>query len=125
MTRNKKKPHLGPWRKRMHRPARLQAAVKWRAAYGSKDIVRGYARWFGVDLICAITDLRMIGVAVDAECEQQVRRTIAARAEARSRRCAEKLAERPKPIPFEWPTDWPLEWILDEQDSKPAATTET
>lgn len=49
--RKKKNSNLGPRRKRMRRPARLMAAVKWRAGYGGKNIVRGYARWFGVDLI--------------------------------------------------------------------------
>ena len=69
----------------MRRPARLQAAVKWRAGYGGKNIVRGYARWFGVDLVCAMVELCILGVAVDAEYEQKVRRAIAARAEARAR----------------------------------------
>jgi hypothetical protein len=56
------------------------AAVKWRSGYGGKNIVRGYARWFGVDPICAITELRMLGVAVDPDYEAQLRQTIAARA---------------------------------------------
>ena len=38
--------------------------------------MRGYARWFGVDLLCAIVELRMLGVAVEAEYEQQIRRTM-------------------------------------------------
>jgi hypothetical protein len=63
--RKKRKRNLGPRRKRMRRPARLMAAVKWRAGYGGKNIVRGYARWFGVDLVCAITELRMLDAVVD------------------------------------------------------------
>jgi hypothetical protein len=51
--RKKKNRNLGPRRKRMRRPARLMAAVTWLAGYGG-NAVRGYARWFGVDLICAI-----------------------------------------------------------------------
>lgn len=105
--RKKKNRNLGPRRKRMRRPARLQAAVKWRARYEGKNIVRSYARWFGVDLVCAIVELRMLGVAVDAEYEQQVRRTIAARAEARA-------AARTTPTEIEWPDDWPVEWIPSE-----------
>jgi hypothetical protein len=58
--RRKKNRNLGPRCKRMRRPARLQVAVKWRSGYGGKDIVRGYARWFGVDLVCAIVELRML-----------------------------------------------------------------
>jgi hypothetical protein len=114
--RKKKNRNLGPRRKRMRRPARLMAAVKWRAGYGGKNIVRGYARWFGVDLICAITELRMLGVAVDPEYEAQLRRSIAARAARRARRRAEKLAAKTRPVDIRWPDDWPVEWILTEPD---------
>jgi hypothetical protein len=116
MGKRKKNRNLGPRRKRMRRPARLMAAVKWRAGYGGKNIVRGYARWFGVDLVCAITELRMLGVAVDPEYEVQLRLTIAARAKWRARRRAEKLAAKTRPVEIEWPDDWPVEWILTEPD---------
>jgi hypothetical protein len=99
----------------MRRPARLQAAIKWRYGYRGKNIARGYARWFGVDLVCAIIELRMLGVAIDAEYEAQIRRTIAARAEARARRPAAKLAERTRPTEIEWPDDWPPEWIAGDE----------
>jgi hypothetical protein len=114
--RKNKNRNLGPRRKRMRRPARLMAAVKWRSGYGGKHLVRGYARWFGVDLICAITELRMLGVAVDPEYEAQLRRTIAARAGWRARRRAEKLATKTRPVEVEWPDDWPVEWIPSEAD---------
>lgn len=122
MGKRKKNRNLGPRRKRMRRPARLQAAVKWRAGYGDKNIVRGYARWFGVDLLCAIVELRMLGVTVDAEHEQQIRRTIAARAEARARWRAAKLAEKTRPIEIEWPDDWPIEWIPNDEEPESGAS---
>jgi hypothetical protein len=103
----------------MLRPARLQAAVKWRSGYGGKNIVRSYARWFGVDLVCAIVELRMLGVAIDAEYEQQVRRSIATRAEARARWRAAKLAAKTNPPEIDWPHDWPVEWIPSDQDDAP------
>ena len=115
--RKKKNRNLGPRRKRTRRPARLMAAVTWRAGYGGKNIVRGYARWFGVDLICAITELRMLGVAVDPEYEAQLRRAIAGRAAWRARRRAEKLAAKTRPIKIEWPDDWPVEWIPNEVEA--------
>jgi hypothetical protein len=114
--RKKKNRNLGPRRKRIRRPARLMAAVKWRAGYGGKSIVRGYARWFGVDLICAITELRMLSVAVDPEYEAQLRQSIAGRAAWRARRRAEKLAAKTRPVEISWPDDWPVEWILTEPD---------
>lgn len=115
--RKKRHRNLGPRRKRMRRPARLQAAIKWRSGYGGKNIVRGYARWFSVDLVCAIVELRMLGVAIDIEYEQQVRRSIAARTEARARWRAAKLAAKTNPPEIEWPDDWPAEWIPGDDDA--------
>ena len=43
----------------------MQAAVSWLEKYPGKKVVRGYARWFGVDLICAARELQMLGVALD------------------------------------------------------------
>jgi len=116
MAKRKNNRSLGPRRKRMRRPARLQAAVKWRSGYVGKNIVRGYARWFGVDLVCAIVELRMLGVVVDTEYEQQVRRTIAARADARARWRAAKRAAKTNPAEIEWPDDWPAEWISSDEE---------
>jgi hypothetical protein len=117
--RKKKNRNLGPRRKRMRRPARLLAAMKWRAGYGGKNLVRGYARWFGVDLICAIAELRMLGMAVDPEYEAQLRLTIAARAKWRARRRAEKLAAKTQTqaVDIEWPHDWPVEGILTDAET--------
>lgn len=74
--------NLGPSRKRMKRPARLPAARAWLQGLQGRRIVRAYARWFGVDLLCAVKELRMLGVAVDPEYEQQIRVTIETRAAA-------------------------------------------
>ncbi len=115
--RKKKNRNLGPRRKRMRRPARLIAAAKWRSSYGGNHIVKSYARWFGIDLICAVVELRMIGVDVAPEYEQQLRLTIAARAKARAKRAAEKLAAKTRPIEIEWPDDWPVEWIPTDDES--------
>lgn len=64
MRRRKKSKALPPRRLRMTRPQRLQAARLFIRGFGGKRIVVGYARWFGVDRICAITELQMLGVAV-------------------------------------------------------------
>jgi hypothetical protein len=104
--KKKKRQKLGPRRKRMRRPARLQAAVTWRSGYRGKDIVRGYARWFGVDLLCAMVELRMLGVAIDVEHEQRIRQAIAARAETRARQRTARLAAQTKSPTPEWSGDW-------------------
>lgn len=100
----------------MRRAARLQTAIKWRSGYRGKNIARGYARWFGVDLVCAIVELRMLGVAIDAEYEAQIRRTIAARAEARARQRAARLSKESERTDTECPDDWAPEWIAGDED---------
>lgn len=99
----------------MQRSARLQAAVKWRAGFGGKNIVRGYARWFGVDLICAVVELRILGVDIDIDYEKQLRSTIAARAQANARRRAEKLAAKTPPD-IGWLHDSPIRVVPIDDD---------
>lgn len=55
-----------PRRKSMRRPARLQSASHWIKTYTGKNIVRGYRKWFGVDMVCAIKELQLLGVKLDA-----------------------------------------------------------
>jgi len=60
----RRKKALPPRRKRMKRSARLQSAPHWLPTYTGKNIVRGYAKWFGVDLLCAVRELQLLGVEV-------------------------------------------------------------
>ena len=84
----KKESHRGPRRKRMTRGGRLSAAkaTRWVDQYKGKDIVAGYANWFGVDRLCAFIELRMLGVTTDPEREIQIKATIEAQTVARRRR---------------------------------------
>jgi hypothetical protein len=61
----KRKKALPPRRLRRKRSARLQAAGKWLAGFEGKHIARSYSHWFGVDRLCAIHELRMLGVQLD------------------------------------------------------------
>jgi hypothetical protein len=82
MMKNKKKKNSnGPRRKRMKRQARLQSAkdTKWLSKYMGKNPVRGYSRYFGVDLLCAINELRILGFAVDEKYEISVLQSIEAK----------------------------------------------
>ena len=84
----------------MRREARLQSAKNWLIRYEGKNIVRGYAKWYGVDLLCAIIELRMLGVHVDENYEANVRRSIKNRAKQRKqRRLARKEVEYDDPYP--------------------------
>ena len=56
-----------PRRKRMQRSARLQSAKYWIPTYNGGNIVKGYKKWFSVDLVCAIKELRMLGVTLDEQ----------------------------------------------------------
>ena len=89
MGKRKKRRHLGPRRKRMQRPARLQAAVKWRSGTEARTSSAG----------------TRVGLA-----------SIAARNEARTRLRAANLAKKSRAAAIEWPDDWPAEWILGDDD---------
>ena len=67
-----------PKRKRLTRKNRLGISKGWIGNYKGKNIIRGYAKWYGVDLLCAIKELRMNGVTVDEEYEIKVKKSIEA-----------------------------------------------
>lgn len=58
----KKKGKLGPKRKRMKREARLQSAKAWLKDYDGKHVIKSYSKWFGVDSICAMDELEILGL---------------------------------------------------------------
>lgn len=61
-----------PKRKRLKKQARLFVASSWIKEYNGKNIVSGYAKWFGVDKICAINELKIIGVIIPENVERQI-----------------------------------------------------
>jgi len=76
----------------MTREARLSCArdTGWVDQYEGKRIVKGYRKWFGVDSLCAIVELRLLGIAISSEYETSVRNSIQSAAEARKKRKAER-----------------------------------
>jgi len=85
---------LSPRRKRMTRSARLQAARHWLPTYTGPNILRGYAKWYGVDWNCAIKELEALGVAFDPAYAQSLRTTLANRAAARAERRQREIEEK-------------------------------
>lgn len=79
----------------MDRRARLDHARSkgWVASYPGKNIIKGYSQWFAVDAVCAVAELRMLGVAISEEREAEVRATALGRAEAGKRRRAAAAEE--------------------------------
>jgi len=75
MKKKKKKTNT-PKRKRLNRNQRISKAKEWISTYNGKNIVKGYSKWFGVDLLSAITELRLIGVTISKEYENKVKKSL-------------------------------------------------
>jgi hypothetical protein len=79
--------------KTLPRARRLTSAKKWMVTYRGKDLVRGYVKRFGVTRVCAILELRMLGVDIPDASLEQARRDEQGRAAGNARR-KEKHARR-------------------------------
>jgi hypothetical protein len=100
----KKKP-LPPRRKRMGRPARLQAARHWIPTYSGKSIVHGYAKWFGVDLTCSLKELELLGVPLDPVYVERLRVTLQNRVQPKRTKEPER-ADIPEGYGEDWDDDF-------------------
>ncbi len=110
MTRKKKTSNT-PRRKRMNRKSRLQSAVKWLATYHGNNIVRGYSRWYGINMLTAAIELKMLGKDITSEYLDQLKAAELAKqkaTEARKKILAEQKAEE-KTL-----TSWPDSWLGDD-----------
>ena len=56
-------------------------ASEWIKGYNGKNLISGYAKWFGVDKICAMNELKIIGVTISEAMEKQVLASVKARIE--------------------------------------------
>src|SRR5205814_8651787 len=71
-----------PRKKRMRREARINSASGWSYSvekdktYSGRNVIRKYAGYYGVDLVCAIKELRRLGISIDSEYEKQVKASI-------------------------------------------------
>lgn len=79
MTRH----HSVPCHKRLSRQSRLQAVKQWLAQYPGANILRGYSKHFGVDFECALKELTLLGIPVDAQYINQRRQSLRAQSEHR------------------------------------------
>jgi len=60
----------------MKRAARLSNAQAWLPKYDGKNVVRGYRKRYGVDLLCAIAELQMLNVHLDPIYIERVHTTV-------------------------------------------------
>ena len=64
MTAKKKNKNI-PRHKILDKKGRLQAAKFWMSVYNGSNLVSGYSRHFGVDKLCAVRELRLLGVEIN------------------------------------------------------------
>ena len=83
-----------PRRLRMNRAARLQSAKHWLPTYPGRDLVKGYQNWYGVSKVCAIIELRQLGINVDEQRLIQAKRDEETNARQRSREKRENSEKR-------------------------------
>ena len=76
MSKRKKQKPLLPRTKRMNQERRLQVAPRWLAEYEGSNIIRSYRKRYGVDWLCAIQELQLLGVKLDPVHIAQLQRTV-------------------------------------------------
>ena len=54
------------------RENRLRSAKSWIKTYSGNNVVKGYSKKYSVDKLCAVKELRMIGVEISEEYEKQL-----------------------------------------------------
>jgi len=75
----------------MKQPQRLQAAKHWISKYEGKNLVKGYSKHFGVNHLCAVRELEMLGYTFGEQYKQQLKYN-----ELQKQREAEKRKEQRK-----------------------------
>lgn len=86
MARKKKKKSYSLRHKCMNRTRRLQSARHWVHKYSGKNLVKGYKNHFGVDWLCAIIELQILGVNLDPSYVVKLKQSLDIQAQARRRK---------------------------------------
>jgi hypothetical protein len=63
-------------RKAPKRESRLRSAKEWIKAYSGNNRVKAYSKKYSVDKLCAVKELRIIGVEISEEYENQLRKSL-------------------------------------------------
>lgn len=85
---------LCPRHKRLKREGRLQAAKHWLPKYDGKNIVKGYSKHFGVNKICAVLELQMLGYEISEGYLEQLKADEVRRQKLKEKRKREKELQR-------------------------------
>lgn len=65
-------------KKTLKREKRLSSAKNWIKTYSGNNFVKGYSKKYSVDKLCAVKELRMIGLEISEEYEKQLINSIEA-----------------------------------------------
>lgn len=65
-----------PRHKRLKKSSRLQAAKIWIPKYDGQNLVKGYSKHFGVDKLCAVKELTLLGYTISDEYVKQLKRSL-------------------------------------------------
>ena len=74
----------------MNRKQRLQSALLWLAEYEGSHVVRAYRKRYGVDWLCAVKELQLLGVKIDPEYVSQLQRTVQEQAKKKQQKQLER-----------------------------------
>lgn len=96
--KKKRKGGSTPRRKRYNRKDRLANANKWLQTYNGKNIVKGYAKHFGVDKLCAVQELERLGYSYSDKYKQHLKDEQVRKAEERRERKRKREADLIEPI---------------------------
>ena len=81
--KKKKRKSTPPKRWSFNRKQRLAVGKSWMQSYEGKHLVRGYTKRYKVDILCAIVELRMLGVEKSETYENQVKQSVEDRQRAK------------------------------------------
>ena len=93
MVKRKKKESLPPRLKRMKRTDRLQSAKHWLQEFNGENVIRAYRKRYGVDWLCAIKELNMLGVELDPIYVKKLQETVESQIKWNQRSKLEKQKE--------------------------------
>lgn len=63
-------------KKKRGREYRLRSAKDWIKTYTGNNVVKGYSKKHSVDKLCAVKELRMIGIKISEEYENQLTKSL-------------------------------------------------
>ena len=85
----------------VYREKRLTSAQEWLKTYSGKNLVGGYAKRYGVDKLCAVIELHILGVDISQEYKVQLVKSIDLLKRQRLLRKAQKELELNSSIEIE------------------------